>query len=99
MKSGNLQVDDDYALMKQLNATHYETKNDRMIIIPKEKIKEIVGESPNEADAWALIPEAMKLTHSRREVEAQNTFRKRQERELVGVGEEYGSWGDLGDNY
>jgi len=94
MKSGNLQVDDDYTLMKQLNATHYETKNDRMIIIPKERIKEIVGESPNEADAWALIPEALKLTHSRREVEYQETFRKRQEHVLVGVGEEYGGWED-----
>lgn len=96
MKSGNLQVDDDYVLMKQLNATRYETKNGRMIIEPKERIREKIGSSPDRADAWSLIPEALKYTHSRREVEYRDTFRKRKQYDLVPAGSEYGEW--PGDN-
>ncbi len=92
--SGNVQVDDDYTLLKQLNATRYKTKNGRMIIVPKEEIKEKIGSSPDRADAWALIPEALKLTHSRREVEYKQEFRKRRNFDLVPTGQEYGDWGD-----
>ncbi len=99
MRSGNLQVDDDYALMKQLSATKFKKKNGRIIIIPKEEIKIVAGESPNEADAWALIPEAMKLTHSRREVEYQNVYRKRKNHEYVVSGSEYGDWQDTSSQY
>jgi hypothetical protein len=100
MKSGNLQVDDDYTLMKQLSATHYKSKNGRIIIDPKEDIKKrLNGDSPDRADAWALIAEGMKYTHSRKEVEAQNTFRKRENYDIVTMGAEYGEWpGDLGND-
>ncbi len=93
--SGNLQVDDDYKLMKQLNATHYLTKNGKLIIEPKEKIKERCGSSPDRADAWVLLVQALKLTHSRREIEYQQTYRKRENYDTVMIGEEYGSWGDI----
>jgi len=94
MRSGNLQVDDDYVLMKQLSATKYKKKNGRIILIPKEEIKPVCGSSPDRADAWALIPQAMKLTHSRREVEYNQKFRKRFSFEEAPAYSSYGDWGD-----
>lgn len=94
MRSGALEVDDDHDLMKQLSATKYKTKNGRKILIPKEEIKQVCGSSPDEADAWVLIPQALKLTHSRREVEYKQNFRMRRDLEYTPSGNAYGDWGD-----
>jgi len=101
MKSGNVQVDDDYTLMKQLNATKYKTDNGRIYISPKEEIKAAVGSSPDRADAWVLAVEGLKYTHSLREVLSIDAFRQGPGfRDLQGVrsGEEYGDWQDTLDN-
>jgi hypothetical protein len=95
MKSGNVQMDDDYTLMKQLNATKYSTDNGRIYITPKEQIKVAVGSSPDRADAWVLAIEGLKFTHSSREVRQQETYRKVLVSDEVKSGEEYGSWGDF----
>lgn len=100
MKSGNVQVDDDYSLMKQLNATKYKKDNGRIYISSKEEVKEIINphSSPDRADAWVLIVDALSYTHSMAEVKQAAPFRNhgRFENE-VRSGEEYGSWGDLSD--
>lgn len=93
MKSGNLQCDDDYTLMRQLNATKYKKDNGRLYISSKEEIKQVVKSSPDRADAWVLISDALTYTHSRKEVEQHETYRKTFYEE-VPSGQEYGSWGD-----
>lgn len=95
MKSGNVQVDDDYTLMKQLNATKYMKDNGRIYINSKEDIKEAIGTSPDRADSWVLMVEGMKYTHSRKEVEQNENYRRVMHFDEVRSGEEYGSWGDL----
>lgn len=95
MKSGNVQVDDDYTLMKQLNATKYSKDNGRIYISSKEEIKKLIGQSPDRADAWVLAVEGLKFTHSRKEVEQHDNYRKVQHFDEVLSGEEYGSWGDF----
>ena len=95
MKSGNVQVDDDYTLMKQLNATKYKKDNGRIYINSKEEIKEVIGTSPDRADAWVLMADAMKLTHSKLEVKQAEGFRNVIRHDEVRSGEEYGSWGDF----
>lgn len=98
MKSGNVGMDDDYTLMKQLNATKYKTDNGRIYITPKEEIKEKVGSSPDRADAWVLSVEGLKYTHSAREVKNAEPYRHNMGIiDSVRSGEEYGSWGDLSD--
>lgn len=100
MKSGNAQIDDDYTLMRQLNATKYETKNGRIIIIPKEEIKKLISSSPDRADAWVLSVEGLKYTHSRDEVEQKERFRKSRfpMGNMVREEEAYGNWGDILDS-
>lgn len=95
MKSGNVQVDDDYTLMKQLNATKYKKDNGRIYINSKEEIKEVIGSSPDRADSWVLAVEALRFTHSRAEVEQRESFRTVIHHDEVRSGEEYGSWGDF----
>lgn len=95
MKSGNLQCDDDYTLMRQLNATKYKKDNGRLYITSKEEVKTQVKSSPDRADAWVLIADALTYTHSRREVEQVNNFRKVMAHDEVLSGEEYGRWGDF----
>jgi len=97
MKSGNVQVDDDYTLMKQLNATKYEKDNGRIFISSKEKIKDAISTSPDRADAWVLAVHGLKFTHSRREVLQHEGYRQVVHHEEVRSGEEYGSWGDVID--
>ena len=95
MKSGNVQVDDDYTLMKQLNATKYSSKNGRILISPKEEIKEKVGSSPDRADAWVLAVEGLRYTYSKDEVRAAAPFRKNFSLvEEVTSDKTYGDWGD-----
>jgi hypothetical protein len=94
MRSGNVQVDDDYTLMKQLNATKYSKDNGRIYISSKEEIKKLIGSSPDRADAWVLAVEALKYTHSRLEVEQSEKYRKVQRFDEIRSGEEYGDWGD-----
>lgn len=93
MKYGNVQIDDDYTLMKQLNATKYKKDNGRIYISSKEEIKEIIGTSPDRADSWVLAVEALKYTHSRAEVKQHEGYRQVVLREDVRSGEEYGDWG------
>lgn len=95
MKSGLICVDDDYALMQQLNATKYKKDNGRIYITSKEDVKEIIKRSPDRADAWVLIPDALKLTHSVHEVKQAEGYRNVIRHEEIRSGEEYGSWGDL----
>lgn len=99
MKSGNVQMDDDYTLMKQLNATKYQTDNGRIYISAKEDVKKSVGSSPDRADAWVLAVEGLKYTHSMSEIKQRENYRKVLSRQLEPVlsGEEYGSWGDYLD--
>lgn len=95
MKSGNVQIDDDYTLMKQLNATKYSTDNGRIFITPKEEIKQLVGSSPDRADSWVLAVEGLTYTHSLMEVRQAEAYRAIKEPfELVPSGQEYGDWGD-----
>ncbi len=94
MKSGNVQIDDDYTLMKQLNATKYMKDNGRIYISPKEEIKKLIGSSPDRADAWVLSVEALKYTHSRLEVIQQEKYRQVIQHDEVRSGQEYGDWGD-----
>lgn len=95
MKSGNVQVDDDYTLMKQLNATKYMKDNGRIYISAKEEIKKLIGSSPDRADAWVLAVEALRWTTSIAEVKNAERYRKIIYRDEVHSGEEYGSWGDV----
>jgi len=95
MASGNVQVDDDHTLIMQLNATKYTTKDGRIILIPKEEIKKLVGGSPDRADAWSLMVEGLKYTHSRYEVEQRERVRRVREPLMVESGKEYGDWGDI----
>ena len=95
MKSGNVQVDDDYTLMKQLNATKYKKDNGRIYINSKEEIKKVIGQSPDRADAWVLMVEALKFTHSIQEVKQHEGYRQVIHHDEVLSGEEYGSWGDF----
>jgi phage terminase large subunit-like protein len=97
MKSGNVQMDDDYTLMKQLNATKYKKDNGRIYISSKEEIKEIIGQSPDRADAWVLSVEGLKFTYSLREVQQADNFRKVIRHDEVLSGEEYGRWYDTID--
>lgn len=94
MKAGNLQVDDDYVLKKQLSATKYEKKNGRIILIRKEDIRKVCGSSPDRADAWMLIAYALKFTHSRREVEYRQKYRQSFTEEERAPNSAYGDWGD-----
>jgi phage terminase large subunit len=95
MKAGNVGVDDDYTLQRQLNATKYMKDNGRIYVTPKEEVKDMVKSSPDRADAWVLIADALRFTHSRREVEEVQPFRRRQFAVAeVANGEEYGHWGD-----
>ena len=95
MKSGNLQCDDDYTLMRQLNATKYKKDNGRLYINSKEEIKQIVKTSPDRADAWVLISDALTYTHSVLEVKQHEGYRQVVHHDEVLSGEEYGRWGDL----
>ncbi len=92
MKSGNLQCDDDYTLMRQLNATKYKKDNGRLYISSKEEIKQIVKSSPDRADAWVLISDALTYTHSAQEVKQHEQFRQVVHHDEVLSGEEYGRW-------
>ena len=98
MKSGNLQVDDDYILQKQLNATKYKTDNGRIYISSKEEVKEAINphSSPDRADAWVLIPDALSYTHSFEEIKRVDGNRRigGYGREEVYSGDVYGDWGD-----
>ena len=94
MKSGNVQIDDDYTLMKQLNATKYMKDNGRIYISSKEEIKKLIGSSPDRADAWVLAVEGLRFTHSINEVRNAEKYRKVIVRDEVLSGEEYGDWGD-----
>ena len=94
MKSGNLQCDDDYTLMRQLNATKYKKDNGRLYISSKEEIKQIVKSSPDRADAWVLIADALTYTHSAKEVKQHEGFRQVFHHDEVLSGQEYGDWGD-----
>ena len=94
MKSGSVAVDDDYTLQRQLNATKYKKDNGRIYISPKEEVKEIVKSSPDRADAWVLITDALTYTHSIYEVKQRETFRQVIRHDEVMSGQEYGDWGD-----
>lgn len=97
VKSGNVQVDDDYVLQKQLNAHKYKTDNGRIYITPKEEIKDskALGQSPDRADAWFLAVEGLRYTHSAAEARQttpwRNNFSTVSE---VASDEVYGNWGD-----
>ena len=95
MKSGQVQVDDDYTLRKQLNATKYKKDNGRLYISSKEEIKEIIGNSPDRADSWVLAVEGLRYTHSLSEIKQSEEYRKVVRFDEVRSGEEYGSWGDF----
>ncbi len=96
MKSGNVGMDDDYTLQRQLNATKYKKDNGRIYITSKEEVKEIVKSSPDRADAWVLITDALKYTHSFAEVVQQTPYRKNGGfNDEVRSGEEYGNWNDF----
>jgi hypothetical protein len=90
-----VQVDDDYTLMKQLNATKYMKDNGRIYISSKEEIKKLIGQSPDRADAWVLAVEGLRWTHSINEVKNSERFRTVMLRDEVQSGEEYGSWNDV----
>jgi hypothetical protein len=94
MKSGLVAVDDDYTLQRQLNATKYKKDNGRIYITSKEEVKDVVKSSPDRADAWVLIQDALTYTHSRREVEQSEQFRKIKYVDEIKSGNEYGDWGD-----
>lgn len=96
MKSGNVQVDDDYTLQKQLNATKYKKDNGRIYISSKEEVKASITpqSSPDRADAWVLIADALTYTHSIKEVQQHEGFRKLVHHDEVRSGQEYGDWGD-----
>lgn len=94
MKSGNVQIDDDYTLMKQLNATKYKKDNGRIYINSKEEIKEVIGTSPDRADAWVLLVEGMKFTHSVNEIKQKENYRGVIQFDEVRSGQEYGDWQD-----
>lgn len=94
MKSGNVQIDDDYTLMKQLNATKYKKDNGRIYINSKEEIKEVIGVSPDRADSWVLAIEGLRFTHSTKEIRQRENYRKVIDYDEVRNGEEYGNWGD-----
>lgn len=95
MKSGNVGMDDDYTLMKQLNATKYKTDNGRIYVTPKEEIKEKVGSSPDRADAWVLSVEGLCYTHSAAEARVQTPWRNNFALQEVRSDEVYGDWGDI----
>ena len=97
MKSGNVQVDNDYTLMKQLNATKYKKDNGRIYISAKEEIKEVIGTSPDRADSWVLAVEALRFTHSKLEVKQHEGYRQVVRFDEVRSGEEYGDWGLTSD--
>lgn len=94
MKSGNAQVDDDHALMVQLNATKYKKDNGRIYINSKEEIKDIIKRSPDRADAWVLAIEGLKFTHSMKEIKQAEGFRNVIRHDEIRSGQEYGDWGD-----
>lgn len=94
LRYGRLQMDDDYLLQKQLSATKYTKKNGRIILISKEEIKGVCGSSPDRADAWVLIPQGLKSTHSRMEVEYREKYRKTFYQEEVVGHHNYGDWQD-----
>jgi hypothetical protein len=94
MKSGNVQIDDDYTLMKQLNATKYKKDNGRIYINSKEEIKEVIGKSPDRADSWVLNVEGLRFTHSVHEVKQAEGYRNVIQYDEVRAGQEYGDWGD-----
>ncbi len=96
MKSGNVAIDDDYTLMKQLNATKYKKDNGRIYITSKEEVKEAVKTSPDRADAWVLIHDALAFTHSYAEVKAAAPFRNNRSFYIdqTNSGDAYGNWGD-----
>ncbi len=98
LKSGNVQIDNDHKLMKQLHAHTYSTDNGRIFIVAKEHIKssKSIGESPDRADAWVLAVEGLKYTHSMADVQAGDGMRRGfgYQKEEVRSDEVYGSWGD-----
>lgn len=94
MKSGLAQIDDDYVLMKQLNATKYKKDNGRIYISSKEEIKQLIGSSPDRADAWVLAVEGLKATYSIKEVKQHEGYRNLVLHDEVRSGQEYGDWGD-----
>ncbi len=103
MKSGSVQMDDDYTLQCQLNATTYKKDNGRIFILSKEEVKEKLKNfdkksSPDRADAWVLITDALSFTHSFSEVKQAAPFRNNGGfQDEVRSGEEYGSWGDFSE--
>lgn len=94
MKSGNFQVDDDYTLMKQLNATKYKKDNSRIYVSSSEEVKDIIHQSGDRGFSWVLNNYGLKFTHSRKEVEQHEGYRKVQHHDEVLSGQEYGDWGD-----
>ena len=97
LKTGQIEIEDDYTLQKQLSATKYIKKNGRIIAIPKEEIKGTCGTSPDRADAWAMIPAALKLTYSVTETSYRQKYRLQTEDGLEDNYSNYGSWGDMVD--
>ena len=95
MKSGNLALDDDYELQRELNATKYKKDNGRIFITSKEDVKAVIKRSPDRADAWVLIPDALSYTHSFDEAKATTPYRNNRSNYVneVQPGDEYGNWG------
>lgn len=96
MKSGNLAMDDDYELQRELNATKYKKDNGRIYITSKEDVKAVIKRSPDRSDAWVLIPDALSYTHSFDEVKAAAPFRNNRSFYVDEImpDETYGNWGD-----
>lgn len=95
LKSGNVKMDEDQKLMRQLNATKYLTKNGRIQILLKEEIKELLGTSPDRADAFVMAVWALRFTYSYQEVKQAAPFRGKFDEDEVLSGTEYGDWGDV----
>lgn len=97
LKAGKIELEDDYTIQKQLSATTYFKKNGRILLISKEDIKKVCGGSPDRADAWVLLVEGLKFTHSRAEVEYRQRYRTSlQDREQTPYSI-YGDWNDIID--
>lgn len=93
LKSGNVQLPDDYKLHQQLNATKYKKKDGRIILIPKEDIKDNLRQSPDRADAFSMLIYGQKYTWSAEEIKTRENFRSLiMEDQEVEMGAEYGEW-------
>lgn len=94
LKSGNVQLPDDYKLHQQLNATRYKKKDGRLLLIPKEEIKEVLRQSPDRADAFSMLIYGGRYTWSPSEIKRVEQYRSllTDNLEAVSMGDEYGSW-------